>query len=315
MLRFLCAYIDQASAMEVRDVNGVPTHVFSMKATSGNETPLLYVVPGSPGMAHFYVPFATRLFQLGGGAYDVSVVSHAGHSPGVYRRPPPGASDEGDHTRDWYDLDDQIAHKLAFLHEAAPHKKSLYLVGHSIGCYMILRMLGHLSPTRVKKIFFLFPTIEKMAVTPNGLSQHPLFTSLRSSFTGAVWLMGGVPQFVKQIVLKLWFWGSPQEHVDHMCRAAINIDNRSIYNILSMAEQEMKEVVELPVDVIQEHIDKMVFYYGMGDKWNVESCYTDMVKLFPGKDITLCTEGYEHSFVINSSDPMAEYVHRKLPNE
>ena len=54
----------------------------------------------------------------------------------------------------------------------------------------------------------------------------------------------------------------------HMCRGVMNRDSRSIYNILSMAEQEMNEVLKLPVDIIQEHIDKLVFYYGVGDKWN-----------------------------------------------
>ena len=79
--------------MEVTDIDGVPTHVFSLEASRGNDS-LLYIIPGSPGMAHFYVPFATRLFQLGGGAYDVSVVSHAGHSPGVYKTPLPPSQDE-----------------------------------------------------------------------------------------------------------------------------------------------------------------------------------------------------------------------------
>ena len=293
--------------MEVADVNGIPTHVFSLQSTAGNKA-LFYIVPGSPGMGHFYVPFATRLFHLGKGAYDVSVVSHAGHSPGVYRQP----DEEG---RDWYCLEEQIAHKLAYIEERAPNKESLYLVGHSIGCYMILKMLKHLAPSRIKKIFFLFPTIEKMGVTPNGRSQRPLFTTLRSPFTGAIWLTSSLPEFLKQPLLRRWFYTTPPDHVDYMCRAIMNIDNKSIHNILCMAEQEMNEVQELPVDIIREHIDKSVFYYGVGDRWNVESCYTDMAERFPGKDINLCTSGHSHAFVISSSDSMADYVFSKLPEE
>ena len=145
---------------------------------------LLYIIPGSPGMGHFHVPFATKLFQLGGGTYDVSVVSHAGHSPGVYKQL---ASEQ---ERDWFSLEDQVDHKLTFLQETAPNKASLYLVGHSIGCHVILKMLKHVAPSRVKKIILLFPTIEKMAITPNGIAQCPLFSTLRSPFTAAVWLMG-----------------------------------------------------------------------------------------------------------------------------
>ena len=298
--------------MEVTDINGVPTHVFSLEASRGNDS-LLYIIPGSPGMAHFYVPFATRLFQLGGGAYDVSVVSHAGHSPGVYKTPLPPSQDEQGATRDWFSLEDQISHKLAFLRDRAEQKKTLYLVGHSIGCYMILKMLKHIAPSRVRKIFFLFPTIENMASTPNGVSQRPLFTTYRSPFTGTVWLLGSIPEFVKVRILRQWFSSSPPEHVDYMCRAVMNIDSRSIYNILSMADQEMKEVVDLPVDTIREVIDKLVFYYGVRDKWNSEKMYEEMVERFPGKDINLCKSGYSHSFVIDSSHPMAEYVFNKLP--
>ena len=294
--------------MEVRDVKGIPTHVFSLQAAVTNDA-LLYIIPGSPGMGHFYVPFATKLFQLGGGTYDVSVVSHAGHSPGVYKQP---ASEQ---ERDWFSLEDQIDHKLAFLQETAPDKTSLYLVGHSIGCHVILKMLKHVVPSRVKKVFLLFPTIEKMAITPNGVAQRPLFSTLRSPFTAAVWLMGGIPEFLKNRVLRQWFYSSPREHVDHMCRAVMNIDSKSIYNILCMAEQEMNEVNQLPVDTISEHIDKLVFYYGVGDRWTIESCYKDMTERFPGKDINLCESGYSHAFVINSSDPMAEYVFNKLPKD
>ena len=117
------------------------------------------------------------------------MVSHAGHSPGVYKQP---ASEQ---ERDWFSLEDQIDHKLAFLQETAPNKTSLYLVGHSIGCHVILKMLKHVVPSRVKKIFLLFPTIEKMAITPNGIAQRPLFSTLRSPFTVAVWLMGGSLNF------------------------------------------------------------------------------------------------------------------------
>ena len=98
----------------------------------------------------------------------MSVVSHAGHSPGVHKQPP--SQDDQGGTRDWFSLEDQISHKLAFLQERAERKRTLYLVGHSIGCYMILKMLKHLAPSQVRKIFFLFPTIEKMAATPNGVS-------------------------------------------------------------------------------------------------------------------------------------------------
>ena len=291
--------------MEVTDVNGVPTHVFSLQSKTKNNA-LVLVVPGSPGMGHFYVPFASRLFHLGNGVYDVSVVSHAGHSPGF-----PKQADTGE--RDWYNLEDQIAHKLAYIEEQASHKESLYLVGHSIGCFMILKMLQTLAPSRVKRAVFLFPTIEKMGITPNGKSQRPLFTTLRSPFVATVWFLSRFPEFLKQVLLRRWFSTTPQEHIDHMCRAVMNIDHKSIYNILCMAEQEMEEVSELPIEIVQEHIDKAVFYYGVDDRWTLETCYEEMAERFPDKDVNLCSSGHQHAFVMTASDQMAEFVFSKLP--
>ena len=288
-------------------MNGVPTHVFSLRSRAKNSA-LLLVVPGSPGMGHFYVPFASRLFQLGNGSYDVSVVSHAGHSPGVPRQ----RSSESEEERDWFSLEDQIAHKVAFLEERSAHKDTLYLVGHSIGCFMILRMLDYLAPTRVRKAVFLFPTIEKMAATANGLSQRPLFTTLRSPFTGAVWLLSSFPEWIKRALLQRWFYTTPPEYVDHMCRAVMNIDHISTHNILCMAEEEMKEVSDLPLETLRQHIDKVVFYYGVGDRWNLESSYDEMAERFPDKDINLCSLGYSHAFVLTASDEMADFVFSKL---
>lgn len=42
---------------------------------------------------------------------------------------------------DVFGLDGQIEHKLRFLRKHVPRETSLILVGHSIGCYIILEMM------------------------------------------------------------------------------------------------------------------------------------------------------------------------------
>lgn len=299
--------------MQVADVDGIPTHVFSLKTKVRNGA-LLLVIPGSPGMAHFYIPFATRLFDLGSGAYDVAIVSHAGHSPG-FTRPSDPDRDSSEAGKDWYSLENQIAHKLAYIKEQAREKESLYLVGHSIGCYMILQLLRELAPTLVKKAIFLFPTIEKMSETPNGKILSPIFTpALRYPLTAMVGLLSWLPHRLKTLFLRLYFYTTPPEHVGHVIQATTNIDGSSMYNILCMAHQEMHEVADPPIDVIHEHIDKLVFYYGTDDKWNLESCYKDMACTFPNKDITKCSNGHPHAFVLTVSHDMAEFVFSRLPD-
>lgn len=305
--------------MQVEHINGIPTHVLTLKddnlpaETSANNS-LLLVVPGSPGMGHFYIPFATKLFQLGKGKCDVSVVSHAGHSPGHSKddsNVESGIDLEVHSSSDWYSLEDQIAHKIAFLRKYEG-RQSLYLVGHSIGCWIILQMLHQLDPSRVKKIVLLFPTVEKMCITPNGQRLAPLFTTWRKPFTTLVWFASWIPAWCKQYFLKHYFHTTPEDHLEHITQATINIDSKCMYNILCMADQEMKEVVEPPLDVIDRNIDKLVFYYGDEDRWTVKSCYENMKARYPDKDINLCKNKFPHAFVECASEQIAEFVFSKL---
>lgn len=311
-------------AMQVEFINGIPTHVLSLRnddkcslnsPTTNNS--LLLIVPGSPGMGHFYIPFATKLFQLGEGTYEVAVVSHAGHSPGHVK--PASTEQDGyesqaeiySSAKDWYSLEDQIAQKMAFL-QKHDKKDSLYLVGHSIGCWMILQMLRQLDPFRVKKVVLLFPTVERMSATPNGQRLASLFTTWRTPFTGLVWLLSCVPDWLRRYILSWYFHTTPGDHLQHVTQATLNIDSKSMHNILCMADQEMKVVVEPPLDVIDQNIDKIVFYYGSEDKWTLASCYEDMKSRHPDKDINLCTYGYPHAFVEYASIEMAEFVFSRL---
>jgi len=43
--------------------------------------------------------------------------------------------------KDVFGLDGQIEHKLAFLRKHVPQGTNLLLIGHSIGCYIILEMI------------------------------------------------------------------------------------------------------------------------------------------------------------------------------
>lgn len=311
-------------------MNGVPTHVLQLRHKPSVATKALaLIIPGSPGMGHCYVPFARRLLQLGAGSYDVTVVSHAGHSPGSLRSPiskcplmisegeesttvKSDTSVLGDDGRDWYCLEEQVSHKLAFIKEYAEHVDTLYLIGHSIGAWTVLQMLKYLESNRVKKAILLFPTIEQMNKTPRAAKLNPLFTSLRLPFTFVVWCLSWLPQSVRQYVLWHHFYTTPMDHRPAMIQGTMNIDSKAIHNILCMAKQEMEEVIEAPFDIIDANIDKLVFYYGVGDDWNLEDMYGNMRDRYPDKEVYLCENGYSHPFVEESSDGVADFVFSKI---
>ncbi len=71
------------------------------------------------------------------------------------------------------DLRGQIQHKIDFVDAFVPEGTDLTLVGHSIGCKMSLDTMSHFEQSGTRKFsrlraYFLFPTIERMAMTPNG---------------------------------------------------------------------------------------------------------------------------------------------------
>lgn len=52
--------------------------------------------------------------------------------------------------RDVFGLNGQIEHKLAFLRKHVPSETRLVLVGHSIGCYIILELLKRNPELKVR---------------------------------------------------------------------------------------------------------------------------------------------------------------------
>lgn len=314
--------------MDVQVVGGIKTHVFSLKNNgAGNRSvPLMLIIPGTPGICHLYVPFAKRLFHLGQGRFDVSVISHAGHSPGHYKDTTSHSSVQASsgsisqdllsEVTDWYTLLDQVEHKLAFIQQQTADRDSLILIGHSLGCWIVLKMLQHLTPSRVEKAILLFPAIERISFTPRARSFTSYFwSSLQTPFLGLVWLYSKLtPSFVKTYMWSYYFYTTPPEHLEFIMEGMKQVDERCMYNLLQVAKHEMDRVKDPPLDVIDANIDKIVFYYGVDDQWNVEDCYRDMASRYPGKEVHLCPPNFSHAFVEHVSDEMASFVHSKLCN-
>lgn len=72
---------------------------------------------------------------------------------------------------DLFGLDGQIEHKLAFLREHIPRVTRLVLVGHSIGCYIILEMMKRDPELQVR--LQIFSGNEPQTFSVNGLEVGP----------------------------------------------------------------------------------------------------------------------------------------------
>ncbi|MBN3286679.1 LDAH hydrolase, partial [Polyodon spathula] len=101
---------------------------------------LLFVLTGNPGIVGYYKTFMQALYQMLDHKYPVWAVSQAGHCV------PPDSMEMMEDTdvielEDVFGLNGQVEHKRAFLKHHVPRNIKLVLIGHSIGCYIILEMM------------------------------------------------------------------------------------------------------------------------------------------------------------------------------
>lgn len=60
---------------------------------------------------------------------------------------------------DVFGINGQIEHKLAFLKKHVPRETSLVLIGHSIGCYIILEIMKRDPKLKVILIYHICPNM------------------------------------------------------------------------------------------------------------------------------------------------------------
>ena len=200
----------------------------------------------------------------------------------------------------------QIRHKVAFIKEHIPTHVKLIFIGHSIGCYIILKILDQLDHP-VQRCFMLFPTIERMAKSPNGRVYTPALKYLR-------WLAPALATGVWYLPEKTKTWLIERHFGEMNVPACIPsatlsfIKPFSVSNSLYMAHQEMSAVDKLDTHLVKQHLSILSFYFGCTDRWCPLSYSEDLREQFPDCDVKVCEKGYSHAFVIDASTQMADMI-------
>ena len=284
------------------DVRGIPTDVYRVGTSSSSSSKTVVVIPGNPGVSAFYIPFADQLFRLGGETIDVLVISHAGHSPPDKHR---------------FTLDEQLTHKLAVIDQliSRDEEHRLILIGHSIGAFLLLRMLDSLSP-RFDRAFLLFPTLEHMAQSDAG--QHfqrwyflsrlvvPLLSRVLPYLLPCRWLQVKLVSF--------YLSDCPVNDRTILVNAVLDrlLHPLTLNNVLGMANEEMSVVQEREHRFIERHLPKLTFYYGERDHWVADDIPRRLKSIYPHGDIVLCAHQYLHAFVLKHSKQLANFVFSRL---
>ncbi|XP_071940911.1 lipid droplet-associated hydrolase-like isoform X2 [Antedon mediterranea] len=257
----------------------------------------------------FYEVFMEELFLKGEKKIPVWGISHAGHHKRstIIGQPTNEEIKDVENSPDIHSLKGQIKHKIAFIKNHIPANKKLILIGHSIGCYIILKMMDELPRRKVIKSYLLFPTIERMLVSPNGVILGPILMYLRWLAILPVYFLSLLPQDLQS---RLIGWHFRSNKVPGCAiRGALNLFDPTVAaNASYMASQEMHEVKNCDHKLVQRHLSKLCLYYGTSDRWCPVQYYSEIKEHFPDGDIRLCKEGMEHAFCLTSSTKMASVM-------
>nr|XP_020471359.1 lipid droplet-associated hydrolase [Monopterus albus]XP_020471360.1 lipid droplet-associated hydrolase [Monopterus albus] len=268
---------------------------------------LFLIIPGNPGVVGFYMTFMQTLHNMFGYRHPVWAVSHAGHCA-----PPDSMDMVEDMTLaaevDVFGLSGQVEHKLGFLRENLPRETSLVLVGHSIGCYIILEMMKRDPELKVLKAVMLFPTIERMAQTPQGKVMTPVLCHMRYVAYLPLFLLSLLPDRLKSSLIKLVLGGIRYLDLTVVQPAVGLLSGDSAANGMYMGSQEMRKVLERDNVTIRKNLEKLIFYYGASDHWCPVQYYHDIKQDFPNGDIRMCKNGFRHAFVLDAGREVAKMV-------
>ncbi|KNC86816.1 hypothetical protein SARC_01048 [Sphaeroforma arctica JP610] len=244
----------------------------------------VFVTPGNPGVIDFYHKYMLSLYESANCKVEVCGLSLAGHAPGL------------DNQGRLFTLQQQIEHKEDYLTQklqANPDLK-VVLVGHSVGAYIMLHTLEKLAPERVAGYWGLYPTIQHIGASPNGVRLTPLFEWYNLIGYTASWLQY-LPLRIKKTIVRPFVKSGEETNLD-VVASLINYSTAA--NAISMAKEEMANILDIDESIIHDHGDKMTFFFAEGDEWAPVSHYHDMTERFPKSQILLCENNTHHGFVV-----------------
>jgi len=160
---------------------------------------------------------------------------------------------------------------------------------------------------QVTAVFLLFPTISYIGDTPNGKKLSLLFKPLpRYILSSLSWLTKYLPSYVFWKLFPSW----PVQQVI-VLRHFIG-SSTAIHSALAMANEEMKAIRDLDIDIIKQYQHKLWFYYAERDDWVGEEKKRLLRLLdpitYPSRYV-LAPTGVPHAFCIKHHELVANHCH------
>lgn len=266
-------------------------------------TVVLLFIPGNPGLLDFYLPFLNALYQKDTtNTLAILALGHIGHSPVISAPQSIDACSLASQV-------ESVARALDALKLEYGGTAKFALVGHSIGAWISLQVLKS-RPADVSAIFLLFPTISNIANTPNGKRLSWAFSPTSISI---LLLLSRLVKYLPTYILCTIFRGWPLSQVLVLQRLLHSPS--SIAAALNMAGEEMIAVQGLDLVLLEEHRQRLWFYYAGHDDWVGPEKNKLLSSFYPdegSRRIVQDESKIPHAFCINHGDQLAEHCHQWL---
>ncbi|MBN3280595.1 LDAH hydrolase, partial [Polyodon spathula] len=165
-----------------------------------------------------------------------------------------------------------------------------------------------LSFLQVLKSVLLFPTIERMAASPQGKLMTPVLCNLRYAVYIPIYFLSFLPESIKASMVRLVLRGLQSLDESSIPASVTLFSVDCVANAMYLGSQEMVQVMDRDNPTIEKNLDKIIFYYGSNDHWCPQKYYEDIKKDFPEGDIRLCEKGIRHAFVLDASKEVASML-------
>ncbi|RIA98579.1 hypothetical protein C1645_731627 [Glomus cerebriforme] len=272
---------------------------------NNDENLILFVIPGNPGVVDYYAEFLNTVHDELGKKIDIIGVSMLGHTHGPHNLS----------LKSLYSLQVQIDHKIQcidklksrFTSQGDGKQPKFIICGHSIGAYIGSQVLKARPNHGIEMVYALYPTLQHIVKTPNGVLMNFLFNerprSLAASFVSN--LRHFIPPAFFKFIVSNLTW--QKESMVNITISAL-LHGHVVENSLYMAGNEMETVCELDEELYREHLDKFIFYFSKYDKWAPLEHYEDMKRRFPEGKVLLCEDDTPHAFVLDHGEVIGKKV-------
>lgn len=198
--------------------------------------------------------------------------------------------------------------QIAFIEKYVPNDARIHFIGHSIGAQIILKLLENPSiNNRVANNYLLFPTIEYMAETRNGIFLTKIVVYFVWLLLWLSWFYTYLPIRLQTLLIYIYtrLRCIPRMHFKTIWRL-INPD--TLDKIFFLAFDEMETVKERNNNMIIANKEKIKFYYGASDGWVPVEYYKKLKKDIPDVNAEVCVRDFPHAFVLNKSRDVGNMV-------